>query len=75
MMMSCRVGGVTWGAVVGLDLAKPVVGQFVHEAVEQSLGAARVHSELTLRGEVVRLLQQEGVWHQACNHRNRLHPP
>ena len=40
-----------------LNFPESEVGQFVHEAVEQSWGAGRVHTELTLRGEVVGLLQ------------------
>ena len=40
-----------------LNFPESEVGQFVHEAVEQSWGAGCVHTELALRGEVVGLLQ------------------
>ena len=40
-----------------LDFSKSEVCQFVHEAVEQCLGSTSVHTELSLWGEVVRLLQ------------------
>ena len=46
----------TWGAIVELDLAKPVISQFIHETVEEGLGAGRVHTELPLGGKIIGLL-------------------
>ena len=40
-----------------LYLSEAVVAEFVHEAVEEGVGTSRVHPELSLGGEVVRLLQ------------------
>ena len=39
-----------------LDFSKSKVGHFVHEAVEKSGGATCIHTELSLRCEVVGLL-------------------
>lgn len=40
-----------------LHFAESIIGHLVHEAVEQSGWASFVHSELSLRGEVVALLK------------------
>ena len=44
---------------LNLEVSKAVVGELVHEAVEEGLGAARVHSELPIGCEVVSLLWAE----------------
>ena len=51
-----------------LDFSKSEVCQFVHEAVEQCLGSTSIHTELSLGGEVVRLLQgRQHVTVRSCN--------
>ena len=39
-----------------LNFSKSEVGQFIHEAIEESGGASGVNSELSLWREVIRLL-------------------
>lgn len=39
-----------------LDLSKSMVGQFVHQTVEQCWGATSIHTKLSLLSEVVALL-------------------
>ena len=40
-----------------LQVTETIVAHLVHQAVEQNLRSARVHTELALRGEIVGLLQ------------------
>ena len=47
--------------VVELELPEAVVGELVHEAVEERGGALRVHAELAALSEVVGLADVVGV--------------
>lgn len=47
-----------WPAMTYLHFSEAVVGHFVHQAVEQRGGAGFIHSELSLRGEVITFLRR-----------------
>ena len=50
-----------------VDLSKSVVAHLVHEAVEQNRGALTIHTELTLRSEVVSLLNMTTLLRTTTN--------
>lgn len=57
--------------LLSVDRAKPIVAQFVHEAVEQDRWALFVYSKLSLGGIVVTLLDVGSLW---CRPTNTHHP-